>query len=43
MMVATYVNQGEGEQFAIEALVGLNELIGLLRRVPSSGATGHRY
>ena len=39
---ATYVRPGTGEHLVIEALVGLNELLGRLRPVPSSGSAGYR-
>lgn len=39
---ATYVRPGTGEHLVVEALVGLNELLGRLRPVPASGSTGYR-
>ncbi len=39
---ATLVRPGTGEHMVIEALVGLNELLGRLRTVPSSGGAGYQ-
>ncbi len=39
---ATVVRPGTGEQVVIEAVAGLNELLGNLRPVPASGEDGYR-
>ncbi|HLA41155.1 MAG TPA: hypothetical protein VJ417_14230, partial [Candidatus Glassbacteria bacterium] len=39
---ATYTAAGAGEHLAIEAIVNLNEMVGKLRAVPSSGESGYQ-